>query len=64
MAGQVLTLGALFMLATILVFFSVAALGGRLALWFNRSQRGQILVHRVAGLVFAALAAALVLTGS
>ena len=63
-AGQVLTLGALFMLATILVFFSVAALGGRLALWFNRSRRGQILVHRAAGLVFAALAAALVLTGS
>lgn len=63
-AGQVLALGALFMLATILVFFSVAALGGRLALRFNRSQRGQVLVHRAAGLVFAGLAAALVLTGS
>lgn len=63
-AGQVLTLGALFILATILVFFSVAALGGRLALWFNRSQRGQVLMHRPAGLVFAGLAAALILTDS
>ncbi|MGE9985647.1 LysE family translocator [Desulfovibrio sp. SGI.169] len=63
-AGQVLMLGALFMLATILVFFSVAALGGRLSLWFNRSRRGQVLTHRAAGLVFAGLAAALLLTDS
>ena len=60
----VLTLGTLFMLATVLVFiFSVAVLGGRLALWFNRSQRGQILVHRAAGLVFAGLAVVLLFTG-
>ena len=51
------------MLATVLVFFSVAVLGGRLALWFNRSQRGQILVHRAAGLVFAGLAVVLLFTG-
>ena len=58
--AQVLTLGALFMLATVLVFFSVAVLGGRLALWFNRSQRGQILVP---GLVFAGLTVVLLFTG-
>ena len=63
MVVQVLTLGTLFMLATVLVFFSVAVLGGRLALWFNRSQRGQILVHRAAGLVFAGLAVVLLFTG-
>ena len=62
-ALQVLSLGVLFMLATIIVFWTVAALGGRLAVWFNKSQRGQILVQRVAGCVFVALAAALLLTG-
>ena len=61
-AVQVLTLGALFMLATVVVFWTVAALGGRLAVWFNRSQRGQIIMQRVAGSVFVALAAALLLS--
>lgn len=62
-AVQVLCLGALFMLAAIVVFFAVAALGGRLARWFNRSARGQMLIHRAAGLVFAGLAAALLVSG-
>lgn len=62
-AGQVLALGALFMLATLLVFWTVALLGGRLAVWFNRSPRGQILVQRVAGCVFVCLALALLLSG-
>lgn len=62
-AVQVLCLGALFMLAAIVVFFAVAALGGRLARWFNRSARGQMLIHRAAGLVFAGLAAALLFSG-
>ena len=61
-AVQVLILGALFMLATIVVFWVVAALGGRLAVWFNRSQRGQIIMQRVAGCVFVAMAAALLLS--
>ena len=61
-AVQVLTLGALFMLATIVVFWTVAALGGRLAVWFNRSPRGQIIMQRVAGCVFVAMAAALLLS--
>lgn len=61
-ALQVLSLGGLFMLATIIVFWTVAALGGRLAVWFNRSQRGQIIMQRVAGSVFVALAAALLLS--
>ena len=61
-ALQVLSLGGLFMLATIIVFWTVAALGGRLAVWFNRSPRGQIIMQRVAGSVFVALAAALLLS--
>ena len=61
-AVQVLILGALFMLATIVVFWVVAALGGRLAVWFNSSQRGQIMMQRVAGSIFVAMAAALLLS--
>ena len=63
MALQVLSLGLLFMLATLAVFFSVALLGGRLALWFNKSPGGQILIHRAAGLVFVGLALLLLLSG-
>ncbi len=62
-ALQVVSLGALFMLATIVVFWTVAALGGRLAVWFNRSQRGQIMMQRIAGCVFVGLASALLLSG-
>ena len=61
-AVQVLILGVLFMLATIVVFWTVAAVGGRLAVWFNRSPRGQIIMQRVAGCVFVAMAAALLLS--
>lgn len=62
-ALQVLQLGGLFMLATVVVFCAVAALGGRLALWFNRSPRGQMCIHRAAGTVFAGLALLLLFTG-
>jgi threonine/homoserine/homoserine lactone efflux protein len=58
---QTLCLGGLFICATVLVFFSVSALGGRLAVWFNHSQRGQMVMHRLAGLIFVVLAAALLL---
>lgn len=59
-ALQVMELGLLFMLAAFLVFTAVSALGGRLAHWFNSSPRGQMLMHRVAGLVFVALAVMLI----
>lgn len=62
-ALQVLSLGALFMLATLIVFFSVAVLGGRLAFWLNSSPRSQILMHRAAGLIFTSLAVMLIFTG-
>ncbi|MDO5484345.1 MAG: LysE family translocator [Desulfovibrionaceae bacterium] len=58
-ARQVLLLGLVFMLATLLVFSTTALLGGRLAPLFNRSRRGQMLTHRGAGLVFVLLALAL-----
>ena len=59
-ALQVMELGLLFMLAAFIVFTAVSALGGRLAHWFNSSPRGQMLMHRVAGLVFVVLAGMLI----
>jgi threonine/homoserine/homoserine lactone efflux protein len=56
---QTLCLGGLFICATLFVFFGVSALGGRLAVWFNRSRRGQMVMHRLAGLIFIVIAAAL-----
>lgn len=61
MSFQIVLFGALFMLATIVVFFAVAALGGRLALLFNRSPNAQVFIHRVAAAVFVGLAVALFL---
>lgn len=62
MAAQVVQLGLLFLLATFLVFGLTALLSGRLASRFNDSPKTQVLMHRLAGLVFVGLAACLVLT--
>ena len=56
---QILQLGGLYELACLLVFGAIAALGGRMAAWFNRSVRAQLLMNRVAGCVFLTLALAL-----
>jgi threonine/homoserine/homoserine lactone efflux protein len=53
---QILTLGGLFILATILVFGSIALLAGTLCGWLNRSARAQRILNRVAGTVFVGLA--------
>ena len=58
--GSVLLFLLIFLLAAFIVFTAVSALGGRLAHWFNSSPRGQMLMHRVAGLVFVALAGMLI----
>lgn len=57
---QIIGLGVLFQLASLLVFSTVSILGGKLASWFNSSIKGQLILNRVAGCVFLALAAALV----
>lgn len=62
MVMQIVQLGLLFLLATGIIFGLTALLGGRLALWFNTSPRAQILMHRLAALVFAGLACSLLLT--
>ena len=59
---QVLTLGALFMLATLLVFGAIALAAGTLRELLLRSPRAQVTMNRVAALVFVGLAARLALT--
>lgn len=61
---QIIYFGVLFILATIIVFSTAAALGGRLATWFNSSPGGQIIMCRIAGIIFLGLAAALIFMDS
>lgn len=57
---QLVVLGGIFILATILVFGSVALIGGTLGDWLNRSERSQRIMNWVAGSVFIGLALKLV----
>ena len=61
-ACQIVLLGALFMLATLLVFGVIALLAGRLGAWLGRTPAAQLLMRRVAGAVLAGLAVKLLLT--
>ncbi len=58
---QVVLLGALFMLATLLVFGAIALAGGSLRAWLLRSPGAQVGMNRVAALVFVGLAVRLAL---
>ncbi|MDD2717244.1 MAG: LysE family translocator [Candidatus Wallbacteria bacterium] len=53
---QLMMLGSLFILATILIFSAIALLAGTLGQWLNRSRIAQKVMHRVAGTVFACIA--------
>jgi threonine/homoserine/homoserine lactone efflux protein len=53
---QLLLLGGVFILATILVFGGIALLAGTLGEWLNRSEKSQLILNRVAGSVFVGLA--------
>lgn len=53
---QILLLGGLFILATILVFGGIALVAGTLGHWLSRSERIQKVMNRVAGMVFLGLA--------
>lgn len=59
---QILYFGMLFVVATLIVFCTIACLGGRLATIFNKSPKAQIYMHRAAACVFIGMALALVLT--
>lgn len=58
-ALQIVLLGGLFIVATILVFGGVAIAAGSLRRWLLRSARAQVALNRVAGIVFVGLAARL-----
>jgi len=53
---QMIVLGGIFIVATILVFGAIALVGGTLGDWLNRSTRAQKIMNRVAGTVFVGLA--------
>lgn len=53
---QIMLLGGLFIVATILVFGAIAWSAGFLGEWLTSSGRAQIVMHRVAGTIFAGLA--------
>lgn len=56
LTAQILLLGALFMIATLLVFGSIALFAGYLGEWLRRSDGAQLALNRLAGAVFVALA--------
>ena len=59
---QIIALGALFQLATLLVFGCVSLLAGRVAGRFNSSVKGQLFLNRAAGCVFTGLAVMLLVS--
>lgn len=59
---QIFCLGICFILAAAIIFCPVAFLGGKLAAKFNNSPRSQILLNRIAGVVFLCMALSLALT--
>ncbi len=60
---QMLLLGGLFIAATVVVFGSIAWMAGFLGEWLRRSERVQIWMNRVAGMVFVGLAVSLIVSG-
>jgi threonine/homoserine/homoserine lactone efflux protein len=59
---QMIVLGGIFIVATVLVFGTVAMIGGLLGSWLNRSPRGQRMINWIAGSVFLGLAIKLATT--
>jgi len=59
---QILILGGLFIISTILVFGNIALLAGTLGQWLNRSSRAQNILNKIAGTVFLGLALKLATT--
>ena len=53
---QLLLLGGVFIVSTIIVFGGIALLAGAIGGWLNRSPRTQLIMNRLAGVVFVGLA--------
>ncbi len=59
---QLMALGGIFIVCTLLVFGVISLLAGRLGNWFSRSPGAEVVMNKLAGSVFAALAVKLALT--
>lgn len=59
---QIVMLGLVFIIATVLVFGSVALLAGAIGEWLNTSSKAQLVLNKVAGAVFVGLALKLITT--
>ncbi|HEY7746345.1 MAG TPA: LysE family translocator [Desulfuromonadales bacterium] len=59
---QLLLLGGVFILATILIFGGIALLAGTLGEWLNHSERTQRIMNRLVGSIFVGLALKLATT--
>lgn len=59
---QILMLGGMFILSTILVFGGIALLAGTIGQWLNQSDRAQKVLNKAAGTVFLGLALKLATT--
>ena len=57
---QMIALGGIFIIATILVFGAIALIGGTLGEWLNRSERAQRIMNWTAATIFVGLALKLV----
>ncbi len=62
MTGQLLLLGLVFILVALVIFISIASMAGFIASWLRGSARAQLILNRLAGLIFVGLALRLVTT--
>lgn len=60
---QVINLGILFMLSTLLVFGGIALLAGRYSRYLNQSEQKRVLLNRLIAIIFILIAGNLLLTG-
>ena len=60
---QLFLLGAIFILVTLVVFTMISQLAGIIGKRISKSEKGEKILNRIAGLVFVSLAIKLVLTG-
>ena len=56
MSGQLFVLGLLFIVVALVIFIGIACLAGLLSGWLKNSPRAQLILNRIAGLVFTGLA--------
>lgn len=62
MAIQMIVLGNVFIFATVIVFGGIALMAGVLGEWLSTSPKAQIIMNRIAGVVFVGLAIKLIVT--